>query len=530
MRSVTVSQAGLPVAGGVAVLVLLQTLGMRAGDALFLGVLLAGLLFVAQLAWRAHGEARGEQRRADQLRSATPNEVARVAVNAERERLSRDIETWLRDLLNSVAVLARVAAQAADPRGDCLTIQADAQHATSELRRQLGLLRPLEPATPASPVQFAPDRARLRMADVVLAALVATLALAEVLGWGPAAGPVTLGSLVTTTAVALSVIARRTAPIAAALVCSAVLAAGAVLGHPVYDGLWFATAIGILAWTLTMLQSRAGWLTLVCLCTAALGSRWLYIPLNVGVNAVCLAVAVAAAAAVARSRRLRSVASADATARGDELQLAADEAVRTERLQVARELHDLVSHAVSVVAVQAGAAELLWPHDPDAARRAIDVVESTARQTAAELDRLLPGNTPVSHTISDVSALVARMSAAGLKVRFHQYGEPPVDVVPTAYRVIQECLTNALRYASDGVVDVEVSTNSGASGLIETVVRVTTCGSSSQSQPGRRGYGLIGLGERVAQSGGRLSVNQDHKADSCEVTAVLPARRTAEAS
>ena len=174
-----------------------------------------------------------------------------------------------------------------------------------------------------------------------------------------------------------------------------------------YDGLWFPLAVGSLAWTLVGLRTRAGWLTLTVLCVSALGSRWLHEPLNLFINALCPAVAITAAAAVTRSRSRRSAAQADATARSAELKLASDEAVREERLQVARELHDLVSHAVSVIAVQAGAAELLWPNDPAAARRAINVIQSTATQTIAELDQLMPGSTPVHHTIDVSAAIVA---------------------------------------------------------------------------------------------------------------------------
>jgi signal transduction histidine kinase len=359
--------------------------------------------------------------------------------------------------------------------------------------------------------------------------LVAALFVAETMAYGQVQEAVTSGSIVLSVATALLVVGRHRAPVAAALVCSALLTAGALLGRPVYDGFWFPLAIGTLAWALTSLQSRAGWLTLALLTVCALGSRWLHVPDNVGINAACLAVAVLGAAGVARSRRRRASAQEAATARSAELQLAAEEAVQAERLQLARELHDLMSHAVSVIAVQAGAAELLWPDDPAAARRAIGVVATTAQQTVSELDRLLPGGQPVHRTMTDVKALVARMADAGLAVRLSADGDPPAELVPTVYRVVQESLTNALRYAPDGAVDVDITTGREPSAADTTRVGVTTHGAPVAEQS-RRGYGLVGLGERVAQSGGTLAVNRRPETNSFEVTAVLPWRSTASAS
>jgi hypothetical protein len=134
-------------------------------------------------------------------------------------------------------------------------------------------------------------------------------------------------------------------------------------------------------------------------------------------------------------------------------------------------------------------------------------------QAVAELDRLLPGRSPIQRTMSDVWGLVARMEAAGLAVRARCDGEPPPELVPTVYRVVQEPLTKALRYAQDGAVDIEVSTTGEGDA---TTVRVTTHGSVA-AEPARRGYGLVGLGERVAPSGGSLEISRGPSSDIFEV-------------
>lgn len=488
----------------------------------FVTVLLAGLLFVLLLAWRAHRAAWRERLRARQLQGTSTAEVARAAVQAERDQLSRDIEVWLRDLLGRVAERAHRAADELDPRASCVAIQVDAQRGTSELRRQLGLLRPfVDEAGPAGtatdPVRQWPSRG-----DAAVAALVVAVAVTEMSTYGgPLVGDVTVGSAVVTVAGAATTVARGAWPVAGALTCSALLVAGSLVGRPVYDGFWFPLATGLLAWALVGLHSRSGWLTLLVFLTAVLVSRWLYVPDNVLINALCLGVVVVTSAVVARSRRLRVAAHAAASARTDQLEHAAVEAVQAERLQVARELHDVMSHAVSVIAVQAGAAELLWPSDPAAARRAIAVVESIAGQTAEELDRLLPGRLALQHTTADVDALVARMRAAGLQLDVRQEGEPRSELISTIYRIVQECLTNALRYARNGAVQLSITVDDDSQ---RTTVQVSSQGPPAPTRADR-GYGLIGLEERVAQMGGALQLDEQPESGVFEVCVVFPGRR-----
>jgi signal transduction histidine kinase len=196
------------------------------------------------------------------------------------------------------------------------------------------------------------------------------------------------------------------------------------------------------------------------------------------------------------------------------LQAAAAEAVRAERQQIARDLHDLVSHAVSVIAVQAGAAELSWPVNPAAARRAIDVVRSTAEQTLLELDHAIPGQGSVRHDLPELEALCDRMRAAGLSVILELEGAPPSGAASTVYRVVQESLTNALRHAPGSRVLVRISISAD-----QVRVEVADDG-PGQAESTRRGYGLEGLAERLRLAGGTLETRPGP--NGFTVTAVLP--------
>jgi signal transduction histidine kinase len=518
MRRPTPLEAAIPVgaAAGVGVHALLAGVGWL--EWLFETVLLIAFLLALRVAGQAYLDARRERDRAGELERTSTADVARRAVEAERVRLSREIESRVRDLLGSVADRAQQALRAADPTSDVRAIQAEATEATSELRRQLGLLRP-EPdqAIVTNPTRSKP---RLTVLDVLLPALAAAVALTEIAIFAPMEGrTVSPASVLLTVLTAMTLVGRRAAPTPAALGCAALMLLGAASGDDVQDGFWAVLTTGALAWVLAALGNLRSWLTLVVLVSAVSVSRVVNEPDNVAISAVVLGVAAAAGATVGRSRRLRVLAETAAEQRRQEILTATEEAVRAERHQVARELHDLVSHAVSVIAVQAGAAELQWPVDRAAALRAIGIVHSTAVQAVAELDRMPLAQTPIQHTMGDLAALVDRTKAAGQRVRLSSQGEPESEMMPTVYRIVQESLTNALRYAPGGVVDVKVEV-----GADRTVVEVTSLGAVPM-EGGRHGYGLIGLAERVAQQNGSLDAGPRNDREAFVVRAVLPTRR-----
>src|SRR5690349_21078092 len=151
-------------------------------------------------------------------------------------------------------------------------------------------------------------------------------------------------------------------------------------------------------------------------------------------------------------------------------------AVAAERLRIARELHDVIAHSMSVIAVQAGVGRHVIGTDTAAASDALGVIESTSRDTLTEMRRMLgvlrDGEAAASHPmpgLADIRALVADTRRAGLGVTVHSTGHVaglPAGVELAAYRVVQEALTNVLRHGgpvarvrvacSDGRVELEV--------------------------------------------------------------------------
>ena len=178
---------------------------------------------------------------------------------------------------------------------------------------------------------------------------------------------------------------------------------------------------------------------------------------------------------------------------------AAAQAVLAERLRISRELHDQVAHSVSVIALQAGAAARVMDTQPDRAREAMRAVEATSRDTLSGLRRMLGGLRQASPLqpapgLMDVDRLIAATSAAGVQVDLCFSGERrplPADVELSAYRVIQESLTNVLRHAGAASCRVSVVYHPA-----EVAIEVVDDGRGGGS-PGA-GYGLIGLRERVA--------------------------------
>jgi len=185
-------------------------------------------------------------------------------------------------------------------------------------------------------------------------------------------------------------------------------------------------------------------------------------------------------------------------------------AAETERRHIARELHDVVAHSVSVMVVQAGAARKVMDDKPDAARESLLAVEASGHEAMAELRRLLgvlseDGNAPPPLApqpgMPGLDALIARVKEAGLPVELRVEGPPeslPPGVDVAAYRIVQEALTNALKYA--GGAPTEVVVRYTPDGL---EVEVIDQGTISTPADGI-GRGLVGMKERVALFGGTV--------------------------
>jgi signal transduction histidine kinase len=182
--------------------------------------------------------------------------------------------------------------------------------------------------------------------------------------------------------------------------------------------------------------------------------------------------------------------------------------VAAERRRIARDLHDVIAHSLSVMIVQAGAARLLLDDEPERARTSAFAVEETGHQALVEVRRLLgmlgkeePGLAP-RPGLSALNALVEHTRAAGLPVEVRVEGEPhglPPGIDLTAYRIVQEALTNALRHA--GPVRTEVRVSYEGDGLLLEIANDRGRGSNGG---GGSGHGLVGMRERAALYGGEL--------------------------
>lgn len=210
-----------------------------------------------------------------------------------------------------------------------------------------------------------------------------------------------------------------------------------------------------------------------------------------------------------------------------EHQAATEAAVQQERARIASELHDVVTHNVSVMIVQAGAARQVLGQSPDQARSALLAVESSGRAAMAELRHLLGLLSPPDQTgesaadqqradarlrpqpgLARLVTLVDRVRAAGLPVELDVSGLPrdlPPGLEVAAYRIVQEALTNVIKHAGKPRTSVVVGCQGGA--LVIEVAdagrSMTVVGPVAASLPGS-GRGLLGMRERAALYGGEL--------------------------
>ena len=192
-----------------------------------------------------------------------------------------------------------------------------------------------------------------------------------------------------------------------------------------------------------------------------------------------------------------------------ERDVAAREAVVAERARIARELHDVVAHSVSVMVVQAQAGPRLLG-EPEVAGEAFRSIETVGREALVELRRLLgvlrrgddePATTP-QPGLSRLDALLEQVRAAGLRVDLRIEGDPvplPAGVDLSAYRIVQEALTNTLKHAGRAEAEVIIRYRSSAIEL-----EVLDNGTGPSTHLNGSGHGLVGMRERVTLYGGIL--------------------------
>ncbi|MFI6446769.1 sensor histidine kinase [Kitasatospora sp. NPDC050543] len=232
---------------------------------------------------------------------------------------------------------------------------------------------------------------------------------------------------------------------------------------------------------------------------------------NLTVNGVIALLAMAAAGTVgllSRERREHAVA-----LRSQEVA----EAVTVERLRIARELHDMVAHSIGIIAIQAGVGSRVIRTQPAEAHAALQAIEATSRETLSGLRRTLvalrqsdpdaagPGRAPLAPSpgLADIERLAAATADAGVRVDVRRSGEQrplPADIDLSAYRIVQEALTNVVRHAGTGRCRVAIDY-----GDEELLVEVVDDGRGGAESGSAHGFGLVGMRERVGLLHGRLS-------------------------
>jgi signal transduction histidine kinase len=370
-------------------------------------------------------------------------------------------------------------------------------------------------------------RVDLRVWDRLLAGGLAVAGTIEVLTAREPSGRLLAGLLV----IAGTVVIRRTRPVGAAIV-------------------WLATVLAMIAAGTSPSEASTPFLTLFLLpysAAAGLRLRSALLALALmwaGVVAVYFAAEAPVvgdivfpgmfatvfwgAGRVVRSRSLLTAELHEAALRAAEAREAeAAGAVADERRRIAREMHDVVAHSVSMMVVQAGGARRILDRDPVRAVAAAELIERTGREALGEMRRLLGVLHPGEHaeyapqpTLRELDTLVERTRLAGVPVTLAVDGErrelpPGLDLA--AYRVVQEALTNVLKHGRGAPTEVHLHYRADA-----VEVRIADRGDGAlRVRLGGSGQGLVGMRERVRMYGGELHAGR-RRGGGFEVSARLP--------
>jgi signal transduction histidine kinase len=397
------------------------------------------------------------------------------------------------------------------------------------------------------------------VAAVLLALMVSQLALQE----KPVAGqqPTMPLAYLLVVLIAAPLVTHRRWPLPSLAVCLAALLLYAPGRYYAYPGLvLFAMVFGI-----TLHGTRRQALIALISCAAAMAVAVSLQPGVVGsyVTWVESELGIAVAWIVAETLRNRRARWAELNARAERLEREREEqarrAVTEERLRIARDLHDVVAHSMSVIAVQSAVGGHVMDTQPEEARHALAAIEATSRSALTEMRRLLgmlrqdgepAGSLAPAPGLADLTPLVAQVGEAGLQVWVQVDGErgpvpPGVDL--SAYRIIQEALTNVIKHAAAATACVKVSYEKGSVALEITddgparaagaarPARASRAGGTSRADaapagsvavPFSTGHGIIGMRERVAVFGGEFAAGP--KADGgFRVFARLPVQEVA---
>jgi len=334
----------------------------------------------------------------------------------------------------------------------------------------------------------------------------------------------TVGAVV----LAVAIAARRRAPVASLVVLLAAL--GLMAAFAPSTVVFALPPVVLVLYTVAAETRFAVAVAALVTCAAVLATGWpdLLHPGGIAVSLPVFAGTWTIGAAFGMHRRhLRVQLELHERLRGAQERRAELELVE-QRLRIARELHDVVAHGMSVITVQAGFAGLV-ADDPDEVRSALSSIETTGRQTLSEMRTLLevlrdgtgvdePTLSPVPG-MDDLEALIGRIHTAGVDVVLTR-GGPTTGLPPlvqlTAYRIVQEALTNVVKHAGSGAATVHLHCDGS-----ELTVTIRDEGALTPTGSVEPGQGLTGMLERARILGGTLTAGP-HPGGGYEVVARLP--------
>jgi signal transduction histidine kinase len=352
-------------------------------------------------------------------------------------------------------------------------------------------------------MRFRPDPVKL---DWAVAALLAVGGQLEV--WlGNGAHGERLVIAVSGTILAAAVAVRRRLPAAAGITAITVANVVALAWRPpslvTYGVAWMCAVYALTVWT----GSRPFAVGVAAFALPTLVARAVGVGPSGGVEFVVIALVVMLLVRQGIRGRDRRAEMAER-----ERELAAREAVVEERARIARELHDVIAHNVSMMVVQAGAERRVLDGGSGSTREVLQTIEQIGRAALTEMRRLVgmlrsDGEDPLAPQpgLDAVATLVGQVCEAGLPVELTVEGERrdlPAGIELSAYRIVQEALTNALKHAGDA--HAQVSIRYGADSLELEILDDGRGGAAASNG----GHGLVGMRERVALYGGRFDASR----------------------
>jgi signal transduction histidine kinase len=367
---------------------------------------------------------------------------------------------------------------------------------------------------------------RIRWTDLALAGVVTAGICWEVSRtFTPTLGHALTAVLLAATGVALAW--RRVAPVHVAVLAAVAFCAPAVFGPPV-ENASYAVAYFVISYSAVAYapDSRTALLSGAILLAGGSLYSWVVWPgvVNLLFAWIQIGVAFGIGAVMRRVRHTAAVSQQRAELAELVREQHAAAAVAAERARIARDLHDVVAHAISVIVLQARGGRRMLAIDPVESRAAFDTVEQVGEHALTDMRRMLGvlraddgADLAPQPSLRHLDALIAQLSRPGLTMVSDVVGDVdglPAGVDLAAYRIVQESLTNVVRHAGASTVSVVVRIDSAA-------LRIEVCDDGTGSPATEPGFGILGMRERVALYGGTLDVGAE-PAGGYRVRACLP--------